>query len=175
MVPRCHRRGGADTGRDGGLKPPRGAHAGAASPCSLHGALWDMGCRRLPHLSTLFRFHVDALETEEGFGMEELFVGNPGTQALQPRKRGLVPGPGPDCTPSRGREATGANAIHLQGTEVTGNLPGFVGKSDSNRDKSSDLRRRWQLPGYGGSPRLGCSPVPQISPVTLYRDHFLEP
>lgn len=44
------------------------------------------------HLTARLRFRADALETEEGLGMEEPLAANTGTEALQPGRRGSALG-----------------------------------------------------------------------------------
>lgn len=52
------------------------------------------GPHLLSHLTARLRFRADALETEEGLGMEEPLTENTGTEALQPGRRGSALGGG---------------------------------------------------------------------------------
>lgn len=107
IIPRCHRRGGVDAGRDGGSSPS-GEHRQelpALAACTEHsGAQGAGGCLTSPVASASAQM---LWKPRRAWGWR-----SPSQQTLRRRlcsqgKRGLVSGPDPDHLLSRGWEATG--------------------------------------------------------------------
>lgn len=129
-----------------GAPSPRGEQ-----PAALAERSWPPS--PLSHLTARPHFRADALETEEGLGMEEPLMANTGTEALQPGKRGLAQG----CLTT----LLGGNQGREQKPHTTRRAAQFHRGSDLNMVKASrNLHGRRQLPHHHCSPRHSWSHQP---------------
>lgn len=96
--------------------------------------------------------------------MEEPLMASTGTQGLQPRKRGLVPGLDPHHSLSRGWEATGPTSSTCREQKSQEMCLVLQGKMTETGVNPQGIWHKWQqLPGYSCFLRWsGCSPVPQF-------------